>query len=91
MQDFLQQTLSGRVPQERQGQNAHLSWQWLDEGILSLTPHAPTSQALVLSAGIHGNETAPVEILNLLLTPLLREKTAGGAPAGVAGESTGAA
>ncbi|MEG3130177.1 succinylglutamate desuccinylase [Pantoea cypripedii] len=72
MQDFLQQTLSGRVPQERQGQNAHLSWQWLDEGILSLTPHAPTSQALVLSAGIHGNETAPVEILNLLLTPLLQ-------------------
>ncbi|QGY28911.1 succinylglutamate desuccinylase [Pantoea cypripedii] len=72
MQDFLQQTLSGRVPQERHGQSAHLSWQWLDEGILSLTPHAPTSQALVLSAGIHGNETAPVEILNLLLTPLLR-------------------
>jgi succinylglutamate desuccinylase len=72
MQDFLQQTLSGRVPQERHGQNVHLSWQWLDEGILSLTPHAPTSQALVLSAGIHGNETAPVEILNLLLTPLLR-------------------
>jgi succinylglutamate desuccinylase len=72
MQDFLQQTLSGRVPHERHGQNAHLSWQWLDEGILSLTPHAPTSQALVLSAGIHGNETAPVEILNLLLTPLLR-------------------
>jgi succinylglutamate desuccinylase len=72
MQDFLQQTLSGRVPLERHGQNAHLSWQWLDEGILSLTPHTPTSQALVLSAGIHGNETAPVEILNLLLTPLLR-------------------
>ncbi|MHB2094316.1 succinylglutamate desuccinylase [Pantoea dispersa] len=72
MQDFLQQTLSGRPPAQRQGSNAHLHWQWHDEGILSLTPHTPTQQALVLSAGIHGNETAPVEILNLLLTPLLQ-------------------
>ena len=72
MQDFLQQTLSGKPPQQRQGSNAHLQWQWHDEGILSLTPHATAQQALVLSAGVHGNETAPVEILNLLLTPLLR-------------------
>lgn len=72
MQDFLQQTLSGQPPAQRQGSNAHLSWQWHDEGILSLTPVQPAQQALVLSAGIHGNETAPVEMLNLLLSPLLR-------------------
>lgn len=72
MQDFLQQTLSGTPPAQRQGSNAHLHWQWHDEGILSLTPVNPSRQALVLSAGIHGNETAPVEILNLLLEPLLR-------------------
>lgn len=72
MQDFLQQTLSGEPPRQREGSNAHLSWQWHEEGLLTLTPHTPTQRALVLSAGIHGNETAPVEILNLLLTPLLR-------------------
>jgi len=72
MQDFLQQTLSGEPPQQREGSNDHLSWQWHNEGLMSLTPHTPTQQALVLSAGIHGNETAPVEILNLLLTPLLK-------------------
>jgi len=71
MQDFLHQTLSGKAPRQKQGRNQYLSWQWLDEGILTLTPHAPTHQALVLSAGLHGNETAPVEMLNLLLTPLL--------------------
>jgi Succinylglutamate desuccinylase len=38
MQDFLQLTLSGKPPQQRQGSNAHLQWQWHDEGILSLTP-----------------------------------------------------
>lgn len=72
MQDFLQQTLSGQPPRQRSGSNAHLSWQWHDEGILSLTPHNSAQQALVLSAGLHGNETAPVEIVNLLLTPLLQ-------------------
>ncbi|WP_312240474.1 succinylglutamate desuccinylase [Pantoea sp.] len=71
MLDFLQQTLSGRAPSAQKGENAFLRWHWWDEGILELTPKTPTRQALVLSAAIHGNETAPVEILNLLLTPLL--------------------
>lgn len=71
MQDFLQQTLSGDPPRARRGSTAHLEWAWHGEGILSLTPHQATHQALVLSAGIHGNETAPVEILNALLAPLL--------------------
>ncbi|WP_147197219.1 succinylglutamate desuccinylase [Pantoea sp. CCBC3-3-1] len=71
MQDFLKQTLSGEPPAQLSGRNDRLSWQWLDEGILELTPNGPTSQALVISAGIHGNETAPIEILNALINPLL--------------------
>lgn len=71
MQDFLQQTLSGSQPLTLKGENALLRWHWWDEGILELVPKTPARQALVLSAGIHGNETAPVEILNLLLTSLL--------------------
>lgn len=72
MQDFLQQTLSGEAPRKRSGETAHLRWQWLYHGILLMEPTVPVKQALVLSAGIHGNETAPVEILNQVINPLLR-------------------
>lgn len=72
MQDFLQQTLSGEVPRKRSGETAHLRWQWLYHGILLMEPTVPVKQALVLSAGIHGNETAPVEMVNQLVSPLLR-------------------
>ncbi|RWR03479.1 succinylglutamate desuccinylase [[Pantoea] beijingensis] len=72
MQDFLKHTLSGEKPYPSAGENDQLRWQWLDEGILELTPHQPTRQAIVISAGIHGNETAPVEILNQLVTLLLQ-------------------
>lgn len=72
MWDFLKQTLSGELPEQHSGHNPQLSWQWLDEGILTMTPHNTSSQALVISAGVHGNETAPVEILNQLVGQLLR-------------------
>lgn len=71
MQDFLKQTLSGEPPEQSSGRNDQLSWQWLDEGILEMTPANASTQATVISAGVHGNETAPVEILNELITQLL--------------------
>ncbi len=70
MRDFLQQTLNGEPLSS--GANDQLHWEWHDEGILELTPYQPTHQALVVSAGIHGNETAPVEILNTLIMSLVR-------------------
>lgn len=74
MQNFLMQTLSGKVPEQIEGHNAGLRWQWLDEGIAEFIPLNPTPMALVLSAGIHGNETAPVEILNQLVNQLIAGK-----------------
>lgn len=72
MHDFLAQTLAGGRPAVTQRGYAQLRWQWIDEGILEITPEVPGPQALVISAGIHGNETAPVEILNRLITPMLQ-------------------
>ena len=71
MKDFLSLTLAGDRPDRTEGWQAGLSWRWLDEGILQLTPLQPTTLALVLSTGVHGNETAPVEIVDQLLNRLL--------------------
>jgi succinylglutamate desuccinylase len=70
MKDFLALTLAGQLPRSFHGDTTHFRWHWLDCGILQLTPHRPAERSLVLSAGIHGNETAPVEIVDQLLHPL---------------------
>ena len=70
MFDFLQMTLSGREPLEHSGSNFNLRWQWLAQGVLQLEPLHGYRKSVVLSAGIHGNETAPVEILDSLLSRL---------------------
>ena len=63
MEHFLALTLAGRLPHHFHGETAHFRWHWLGEGILELTPHARCERGLVLSCAIHGNETAPVEIV----------------------------
>lgn len=44
-------------------------------GVLELTPAPgqsnPNNEALIVSAGVHGNETAPIEVLNGLVSELL--------------------
>ncbi|PXX93618.1 succinylglutamate desuccinylase [Marinobacter vulgaris] len=46
-----------------------------DSGLLYLEPPTgcanPNNESLIVSAGIHGNETAPIEVLNSLLNELL--------------------
>lgn len=70
MHDFLALTLSGAMPENTQGDTVTFSWRWHGEGVMELIPHQPVDRALVLSTGIHGNETAPVEIVDTLLAAL---------------------
>jgi len=47
----------------------------LDLGIIQLIPEDNSgSGGLILSAGIHGNETAPIELLNQLVSDCIAEK-----------------
>ncbi|CAH5253533.1 succinylglutamate desuccinylase [Klebsiella oxytoca] len=71
MNNFLDLTLRGMVPDVRSEGGKDLSWHWRGEGILELVPHTGYQRAIVLSAGIHGNETAPVELLAAIVDDLL--------------------
>lgn len=71
MINLLALTLAETVPANTHGENDSLRWQWLGEGLLEICPLQGYRQAVVLSAGIHGNETAPIELLDQLVTEIL--------------------
>ncbi|WP_449553411.1 succinylglutamate desuccinylase [Lelliottia amnigena] len=70
MQNLLALTLADETPAARQGEGPTFHWKWSGRGLLELIPFETSERSLVLSAGIHGNETAPVEIVDLLLKAL---------------------
>lgn len=63
MINFLGDVLAQRVPAVVHGVQHDFCWEWLAEGVLSFTPKQAYEKAVVLSAGVHGNETAPIELL----------------------------
>ncbi|MBU1329334.1 MAG: succinylglutamate desuccinylase [Gammaproteobacteria bacterium] len=72
---LLELTLAGREPAAKiqlTVEGARL--RWLTEGALEITPPAASDSGLdlILSAGIHGNETAPIELLDRLLRAIAR-------------------
>lgn len=71
MNDFMSLTLRGETPTRQIGEQCGLRWRWLGEGLLELTPSTGCRRAVALSAGVHGNETAPIELLDILTGDLL--------------------
>lgn len=71
--DFLQQTLQGLPPTVTHWQQHGVQAEWLGHGLLQLQPHTLPANAdnLLLSAGVHGNETAPIEVLAGIVNDLL--------------------
>lgn len=72
---LLELTLAGREPTEKiQLTAGGVRLHWLAEGALEVTPAADADNGLdlLLSAGIHGNETAPIELLDRLLQGIAR-------------------
>jgi len=58
-------------PKDLAGENQYLSWQWLEEGILKIEPCFEATDQVLISTGIHGNETAPIEIVAQIVCQLL--------------------
>lgn len=70
MENLLALTLADATPSHHEGAGPSFHWRWLARGVLELIPEAQSTRSLVLSSGIHGNETAPVEMVDLLLKAL---------------------
>ena len=72
---LLELTLAGREPAQKiQLTVGGVRMRWLGEGALEVRPPEGQDNGLdlLLSAGIHGNETAPMELLDELLHALAR-------------------
>lgn len=48
--------------------------QLLDTGVLRVEPSTPNNTDLVISSGVHGNETAPIEIIDKLVEKIINEE-----------------
>jgi len=73
LSDFLAFTLAGARPSATSGAAASgVRWTWQGEGVLLLEPPAAQAPAhsVLASAGIHGDETAPIEMLSRLIADI---------------------
>ncbi|MBS7414754.1 succinylglutamate desuccinylase [Pseudomonas syringae] len=72
---LLELTLAGREPAEKTQLTVEgVRMRWMGEGALEVRPPQARDNGtdLLLSAGIHGNETAPIELLDELIRSIAR-------------------
>lgn len=82
--DFLQATLQPSqavsYPKEMTLNNG-VKCQWLERGILQFIPKQHHSNYdLIISVGVHGNETAPIELVNNLVQKIITNQLAVAVP-----------
>ncbi|SAK67451.1 succinylglutamate desuccinylase [Caballeronia pedi] len=75
LDDFLAFTLQGQRPEASAGTApSGVRWTWQGEGVLLLEPAKAPTHSVLVSAGIHGDETAPIEMLSLLIADIASGK-----------------
>ncbi|RUR50801.1 succinylglutamate desuccinylase [Vreelandella populi] len=82
LEHWLNWMFDGQPPAQQRGQFASGSYQLHTPGVLELVPDrlTPDAHSCVFSAAIHGNETAPVELLGSWLSALEADTITLGAP-----------
>jgi succinylglutamate desuccinylase len=69
--DFLAFTLEGKRPAAHAGTApSGVRWTWQGEGVLLFEPRQAPAHSVIASAGIHGDETAPIEMLVRLVADI---------------------
>ncbi|WP_229511712.1 succinylglutamate desuccinylase [Paraburkholderia terrae] len=82
LDDFLACTLAGHRPADdaREGACANgLRWTWIDDGVLQFEPAGLANgegRSVLASAGIHGDETAPIELLSFVVRDIAQGRAA---------------
>ena len=74
MFDFFEETLKGEKISIESGETPRLSWSRPADGVISFEPKKTTHKSVVISVGIHGNETAPIEIIAEFVKRLLKDQ-----------------
>ncbi|MCL4758134.1 MAG: succinylglutamate desuccinylase [Rhodocyclaceae bacterium] len=74
--NWLRTALDPMPPRVVSGRGPGFAWRWLEAGALELVPDQASATSVLLSAGIHGDETAPIELLDRLVDALLTGRTA---------------
>jgi len=75
--NFLDFVLDGKKPVLTEGRlSSGVKWTWLGDGIVRFEPEGEVLQSVVASAGIHGDETAPIEMLSMLVADIASGKAA---------------
>ncbi|GLS91626.1 succinylglutamate desuccinylase [Psychromonas marina] len=69
--DFLSETLAGDEIKQASGQTSSVFWSRPEAGVILFEPVNGYQQQVIISVAVHGNETAPVEIVNRLISAIL--------------------
>jgi succinylglutamate desuccinylase len=71
LDDFLAFSLEGDAPSIKSGTTrSGVRWTWQAQGVVLFEPARKPTHSVLASAGIHGDETAPIEMLSRLVADI---------------------